>query len=262
MATRGTIIVTGASSGIGRAIAEHLSKAGYDVVGTSRSAPGLERLDVTDEASCMALAGRVLARTGRIDGLVNNAGQAMLGAQEECATDEVRALFEVNVLGAMRMTRAVLPAMRAARSGRIVHVGSVVGRIPAPFMGGLRGDQARAGGLLDGPRPRAAWHGGALGPRAGGLHADGHRRGHRPGGHAPSRLRGGAGRLRGGAGPRARRCRRPGRGGPRRSPRILATSNPRLAYAAGGEAAFLARAAHWLPEAAFGRALRRQFGLG
>lgn len=81
MAARGTIIVTGASSSIGRAIAEHLSREGYDVVGTSRSAPGLERLEVTEEASCAALVERVLARTGRIDALVNNAGQAMLGAK-------------------------------------------------------------------------------------------------------------------------------------------------------------------------------------
>jgi NAD(P)-dependent dehydrogenase (short-subunit alcohol dehydrogenase family) len=110
LAAAQTIIVTGASSGIGRAIALHLSEQGHDVVGTSRGASGLERLDVTDETSCAALIERVLARTGRIDALVNNVGQAMLGAQEECSVDEVRALFEVNVFGAMRMTGAACQA--------------------------------------------------------------------------------------------------------------------------------------------------------
>lgn len=98
MASPGTIIVTEASNGIGRAIAEHIATTGFDVVGTSRSMAGFERLDVTDEASCTALVERVLARTGRIDGLVNNAGQAMFGAQEECTTEEVRALFGVSAL--------------------------------------------------------------------------------------------------------------------------------------------------------------------
>ena len=260
MAARGTIIVTGASSGIGRAIAGHLSREGFDVVGTSRSAPDLERLDVTDEASCAALVRRVLARTGRIDGLVNNAGQAMLGAQEECTTDEVRALFDTNVFGAMRMTRAVLPTMRVAKRGRILHVSSVVGRIPAPFMGAygatkhalegystaldheLRGTGVRSVLVRAGFMRTAI----AAGTVRVGASLDAYATARGRFEEALSRS------LAGAADPViVARC----------VAALLATPNPRLAYAAGREAASLARAATWLPEAAFSRSLRRQFGL-
>jgi NAD(P)-dependent dehydrogenase (short-subunit alcohol dehydrogenase family) len=130
-----TAIVTGASSGIGHAIATRLAADGYRVFGTSRTDPSLSVLDVTDPDSCTALVARVLDEAGRIDVLVNNAGCSMLGAQEELTDDEIRAMFEANVFGAMRLSRAVLPIMRMAGRGRLVHVSSVSGLIPSPFMG-------------------------------------------------------------------------------------------------------------------------------
>lgn len=130
-----TAIVTGASSGIGCAIANRLTRDGYLVFGTSRTDPALHRLDVSDPQSCDALVARILDKAGRIDVLVNNAGYSMLGAQEELSDDEVREMFEVNLFGAMRLSRSVLPAMRAARRGQLVHISSVSGMIPSPFMG-------------------------------------------------------------------------------------------------------------------------------
>ncbi|WP_375550850.1 SDR family NAD(P)-dependent oxidoreductase [Rhodophyticola porphyridii] len=125
-------IVTGASSGIGAAIATQLKKAGATVIGTSRSRGGFAWLDVADAASCQALVAEVLAQHDRIDLLVNNAGGAQIDAFTE---EENRAVFETNFFGAMRMAREVLPAMRTAGRGRIVNICSVVSFLPAPFMG-------------------------------------------------------------------------------------------------------------------------------
>lgn len=135
-----TAIVTGASSGIGRATAESLARAGYRVFGTSRRPSGdgpsnVEMLacDVTDDASVAALAATVLERTGRIDLLVNSAGLGLFGAAEESSSAQVRDLFEVNLFGVVRMTNAVLPSMRARGVGRIVNLSSALGYAPAPF---------------------------------------------------------------------------------------------------------------------------------
>lgn len=135
-----TAIVTGASSGIGRASAEALAQAGYAVFGTSRragvdSAGGMTMLacDVTDDASVADLVSSVLARTGRIDLLVNNAGIGMLGGAEESSVAQVQALFDVNLFGVVRMTNAVLPSMRRQKNGRIINMGSILGVIPAPY---------------------------------------------------------------------------------------------------------------------------------
>jgi NAD(P)-dependent dehydrogenase (short-subunit alcohol dehydrogenase family) len=135
-------VVTGVSSGIGQATAKQLAAAGYRVFGTVRSAgaavpEGVERvvLDVRDDASVDAAVASVLSQAGRIDALVNNAGASIMGAIEETDTAQAQALFDVNFFGAVRVTRKVLPAMRAHRSGRIVFVSSVVGFLPAPFMG-------------------------------------------------------------------------------------------------------------------------------
>jgi len=135
-----TAIVTGASSGIGRAIAEALARAGFTVFGTSRRPSGdgpanvtMLACDVTDAASVDALVSAVSARTGRIDLLVNNAGIGMLGGAEEFSIDQVRALFDVDLFGVVRTTNAVLPAMRARGAGRIVNIGSILGLVPAPY---------------------------------------------------------------------------------------------------------------------------------
>ncbi len=143
LAERGRVaLVTGAAAGIGEAAAEALARAGFTVYGTSRrAAPGDRRgavtflaLDVTDDASVAAAVGEVLDRSGRLDVLVNNAGIGIGGAAEESSIDQARALFETNLFGVIRMTRAVLPHMRARGSGRIVNVSSVLGLVPAPFM--------------------------------------------------------------------------------------------------------------------------------
>lgn len=135
-----TAIVTGASSGIGRASAEALARAGFTVFGTSRRAvsEGPERVtmltcDVTDVASVARLVPDVLAQTGRIDVLVNNAGLGLFGAAEESSIAQVQALFDVNLFGVMRVTNAVLPAMRKQGGGRIINMSSVLGLIPAPY---------------------------------------------------------------------------------------------------------------------------------
>ncbi len=135
-------IVTGISSGIGMAVARELAQGGFRVFGSVRSPhaeipPGAEPLvlDVRDEASIEAGVALVLARAGRIDVLVNNAGAAILGAIEETDLVQAQELFDVNFFGAVRMTQRVLPTMRAQHYGRIVFVSSLVGLIPAPFMG-------------------------------------------------------------------------------------------------------------------------------
>jgi short-subunit dehydrogenase len=89
--------------------------------------------DVVDDASVQDAVDEVLSRAGRIDLLVNNAGIGLLGGAEESTVAQARALFEVNVFGTMRMTNAVLPAMRRQRRGRIVNLSSVLGLIPAPY---------------------------------------------------------------------------------------------------------------------------------
>jgi NAD(P)-dependent dehydrogenase (short-subunit alcohol dehydrogenase family) len=135
-------LVTGVSSGIGEAVAHKLAREGYRVFGTVRVArgsvaPGVEliTLDVRDEASVEAGIATILARAERIDALVNNAGVTVIGAIEETRTDQAQALFDVNFFGAVRVTSAVLPAMRAQRAGRIVFVSSLAGILPTPFMG-------------------------------------------------------------------------------------------------------------------------------
>jgi len=136
----GVALVTGASSGIGLATAKALRQAGYRVFGTSRR-PVAKQIDdvtmltcdVTDDASVAALVEDLLAEAGRIDLLVNNAGMGLLGGAEESSIAQAKALFEVNVFGTMRVIKAVLPAMRRQRSGRIVNISSVQGFIPAPY---------------------------------------------------------------------------------------------------------------------------------
>jgi len=135
-----TALVTGASSGIGRASAEALARAGFTVFGTSRKPTGdsprgvsMLACDVTEEASVAALVAEVLARTGRIDVLVNNAGLGLFGGAEESSAAQVQRLFDVNLFGVIRMTNAVLPSMRARGEGRVINLSSAVGFVPAPY---------------------------------------------------------------------------------------------------------------------------------
>jgi NAD(P)-dependent dehydrogenase (short-subunit alcohol dehydrogenase family) len=134
-------LVTGASSGIGEATAQRLAAAGYKVYGTSRrGAQAGERsfemlpLDVTSDESVQAVASDVMRREGRIDVLVNNAGFGVAPAgAEESSLDQARSIFETNFFGLVRMTRAVVPHMRAQGSGRIINIGSVLGFLPMPY---------------------------------------------------------------------------------------------------------------------------------
>ncbi|MEV3973632.1 oxidoreductase [Streptomyces sp. NPDC050698] len=135
-------LITGASSGFGRAIAEAALAAGDVVVGAARRPQALDdlvaahpdrvealRLDVADTGAAEAAVRDVVARHGRIDVLVNNAGRTHVGAFEETTEDELRALFDVHVFGPAALTRAVLPHMRGRRSGAIVQMSSMGGQL-------------------------------------------------------------------------------------------------------------------------------------
>jgi len=143
--TSKTALVTGASSGIGEATARKLHQLGYTVYGAARRTERLERLaaagirplamDVTDEQSVRTGIKDIIAAAGRIDVLVNNAGYGFYGALEDVPLDEARRQFEVNVFGAMRLAKLVLPHMRAQRRGMSVNISSRGGKFAAP-MGG------------------------------------------------------------------------------------------------------------------------------
>jgi len=136
-------VVTGVSSGIGRATAEKFAKRGCRVFGTVRSIAkavplaGVElvEMDVRDDASVRTGIHAIVDRAGRIDVLVNNAGTTLIGAVEETSVAEAAALLDTNVFSILRTTQAVLPYMRAQRRGRIVNISSVLGFLPAPYMG-------------------------------------------------------------------------------------------------------------------------------
>ena len=140
-----TALVTGASSGIGAATARKLHGLGYTVYGAARRLDRMKELadegirllelDVTDEDSLRAGVQRILDETGRIDVLVNNAGYGSYGAVEEVPLSEARYQFEVNVFGAARLIQLVLPGMRAQRSGTIVNISSMGGKIYTPLGG-------------------------------------------------------------------------------------------------------------------------------
>ena len=135
-------LVTGASSGIGNAAALALVTAGFEVVGTSRKTSGVAPvdgvtfldLDVTSDESVSTAVGRVIERFGRLDVLVNNAGTGAAGAAEESSVAQDQRVFDINFFGLVRMTKAVLPHMRAAGTGRIINISSVLGLVPAPYM--------------------------------------------------------------------------------------------------------------------------------
>ncbi|MDX8350250.1 SDR family oxidoreductase [Cognatiyoonia sp. IB215446] len=144
------ILVTGASSGFGNLMVADLVKAGHRVAGTVRDPEGRNKdaaqtlrdlgvevvdIDVTDDASVEAGVAAAEAALGHIDVLVNNAGAGAHGLQENFSGDDFQRIFDVNVFGVQRMTRAVLPAMRARQSGLILNVTSLLGRVTVPFLG-------------------------------------------------------------------------------------------------------------------------------
>src|SRR5258708_3965990 len=142
MSQEKVVLVTGVSSGIGRAIAGLIPRHGFRVFGTARGNAGPKRsleevefihVDVRDEESVRSCVRTVLDRAGRIDALVNNAGYTLIGSLEETRVEEAKQLFDTNFFGVLRMTQAVLPFFRKQRSGRIINIGSVVGFVPAPY---------------------------------------------------------------------------------------------------------------------------------
>ncbi|MEV4512308.1 SDR family oxidoreductase [Dactylosporangium sp. NPDC049525] len=154
-----TALVTGASSGIGKATAAALVARGYRVVGTSRRPEavaagqrpdGVELLplDLSDDASIEALA----ATVGRVDVLVNNAGESQSGPFEDLPGDALRRLFQVNVLGQVRLTQLLLPGMRERRHGRVVMVGSMLASFPLAYRSSYVASKAALRGFSDGAR--------------------------------------------------------------------------------------------------------------
>jgi NAD(P)-dependent dehydrogenase (short-subunit alcohol dehydrogenase family) len=144
------ILITGASSGFGRDTAETLHRAGHTVYASMRAAEGKNReavealrklgiktvgLDVSDDASVEAGVENVLAEAGAIDVLVNNAGIASAGVTEAFTAEQAHAIFDTNVIGLLRVTRAVLPSMRRQHDGLIINIGSILGRVTFPFVG-------------------------------------------------------------------------------------------------------------------------------
>jgi NAD(P)-dependent dehydrogenase (short-subunit alcohol dehydrogenase family) len=141
-----TWLITGATSGFGRTIAEAALEHGDRIVATSRKTEGLEdlaghervlvtTLNVTDPAERQAAVAAALERFGRIDVLVNNAGRTQVGAVEETTDDELRFLFDLHFFAPAALTRLVLPTMRAQGSGAIVQMSSVGGQVTAPGFG-------------------------------------------------------------------------------------------------------------------------------
>jgi len=145
-----TILITGASTGFGRDTAETLTRAGHRVFASMRDPRDKNRahadalrdqnievveLDVTDSRSVDGAVATVIAKAGHIDVLVNNAGVLVAGVSEAFTPEQATALFDVNVIGLHRVTRAVLPHLRRHNDGLIINIGSILGRVTFPFFG-------------------------------------------------------------------------------------------------------------------------------
>ena len=167
-----TVLVTGASSGIGRVTCLHLAEKGYTVVGASRSlerlaglfedaeARGLRvwgvELDVNSDKSVESVMPGLIEQFGGFDALVNNAGFGVWGPIESLSMDELKLQFEANFFGAVRMIHATLPGMLERGSGRIVNISSVLGRIGTPFNGAYVSSKYALEGLSESLRTEVA----------------------------------------------------------------------------------------------------------
>ncbi|WP_299682167.1 SDR family oxidoreductase [uncultured Dokdonia sp.] len=136
------VLITGASSGIGKTIAHYLSDKGFTVYGTSRNPKAVKEgevrmipLDVTVHDSITAAIQTILQEQNQIDYLINNAGMGITGPLEETPDNEIRRVFETNYFGALEVIKAVLPTMRAQRSGMIINVTSIAGYMGLPYRG-------------------------------------------------------------------------------------------------------------------------------
>jgi short-subunit dehydrogenase len=151
------ILITGASSGFGKAFAELFAARGYSVFGTSRSADSsvangvtMVPMDVTDDDSVNSAVDYVFAQTGRMDVVINNAGYGIGGAIEDMTVDEARALFETNFFGVHRVCRAVIPILRAQGHGHIINIGSLGGVVSFPFQSFYSATKSALASLSDG----------------------------------------------------------------------------------------------------------------
>ncbi len=136
------VLITGASSGIGNAIAIYLLSKKYIVYGTSRSDANaasfpfkLIVLDVTKPETIKAAVEKIITEQGKLDVLINNAGKGITGAIEDTPTDEMKANFDANFFGAIDVMKAVLPKMRSQKNGLIINVTSIAGYMGLPFRG-------------------------------------------------------------------------------------------------------------------------------
>ena len=164
-----TVLITGASSGIGRATAEAFLDDDWQVWATAREVEdvadladsGCEtaELDVTNARECERVVEEVVDEAGRIDCLVNNAGYGQFGAVEDVSTAELEAQFDVNLFGPHRLVREALPHMRARENGSIINVSSVAGRLSFPGQGGYAASKFALEGLSDALRVEADEYG-------------------------------------------------------------------------------------------------------
>lgn len=141
MDNKRVVLITGASSGIGKEVAKRMAKEGYTVYGTSRRA-NFEKTDITmipmtleDESSIKAAVDYIIKEQGTIDVLINAAGSGIAGAVEETTAEEAKSQFDVCFFGAMSVQSAVLPYMREKREGAIINIGSMAACFPVPFQG-------------------------------------------------------------------------------------------------------------------------------
>jgi len=135
-----TIIITGASAGIGFALAEFFGKKGHQVFGLSRKPANSDLFktiltDITDNQQVQAAVSKILETEKHIDVLINNAGMGMVGAVEDSTQDEILRLFNLNLVGSVQMMTAVLPTMRKYNAGKIINISSIGSEMGLPFRG-------------------------------------------------------------------------------------------------------------------------------
>ncbi|HEX3275707.1 MAG TPA: SDR family NAD(P)-dependent oxidoreductase [Gemmatimonadales bacterium] len=267
MTGRPIALVTGASSGVGRATAVVLAARGYRVFGTSRrpeaEAPAgiaMVPLDVRDDASVANCLETVTSPEGRLDLLVNNAGYEQAGALEEVSLDEARAQFETNFFGVIRMVKAALPIMRRQRSGRIINVSSLAALAPIPFMGIYSASKFALDGWSETLRQEVkpfGIHVSQVEPGFLRTPMTSHRQ-------APAATMGDYDRWRARAFAAIAAAEAAGPGGEAVAEviaAIAASPRPRLRYLVGRQAQLIGRLKRFLPEAAFEQGTRRTFKL-
>ena len=169
MPVKGTVLITGCSSGIGHVTAQRFASSGWNVAATARDPATIEglasdsvatiRLDVTDELSIAAAVAATVARFGTIEVLVNNAGIGVFGPLESVSTEQLQREFQTNFFGAASMIRHVLAVMRPRRKGTIVNVSSIAGRIAGPFSSAYDASKHALEGLSESIRYELSLHG-------------------------------------------------------------------------------------------------------